>query len=126
MVYYDYGQGRYVCSTPTIIPDIRAHIANWRRFQRATKAWPVLSIVAFLTRFAIVFAGIIVALWYGVARHGWTQGEYYLISCVVLLPILFLWFLVERVAWNLDLRKKGIASDSDIWGVNQFPPSKTP
>jgi len=109
-----------VCSTPTLIPDIRAHLANWRRFQRATKPLPVLSILTFLTRFLIMIAGVVTALWYGVARHGWTEGHYYLISLAVMLPIVFLWFLVERIAWNHDLRRKGIASNSDIWGLISF------
>jgi hypothetical protein len=121
MVYFDYSQNRYVCSTPTVIPDIRAHLANWRHFRRATRTWPVLSIVTFLMRFLILIAGLVAALWYGVARNGWTRDQYYLISGGVLIPILFFWFILERMAWNHDLRRKGIASDSDVWGVDQFP-----
>jgi len=55
---------------------------------------------------------------------GWTEGHHYLISLAVMLPIVFLWFLVERIAWNHDLRRKGIASNSEIWGIDQFPPSR--
>jgi hypothetical protein len=121
MVYFDYRQNRYVASTPTLIPDIRAHVANWRQFRRATGIWPVLSVATFLTRFLIMIAGVVAALWYGVARHGWTRGQYYLTSFAVLIPTLFFWFILERIAWNHDLRSKGVASDSDIWGVDQFP-----
>jgi hypothetical protein len=107
MVYYDYGQGRHVSSTPTIISDIRAHVANWRQFKKATTEWTILSISTFLMRFVIVVAGIVTALWYGVARHGWGRDQYFLISLGALIPIMFLWFLVERAAWNHDLRTGG-------------------
>jgi len=51
--------------------------------------------VTFLTRFLAVIAGVSAAVWYGVARHGWTEGQYYLVSLAVMLPILFLWFLLK-------------------------------
>ena len=124
MVYFDYGQNRYVCSTPTVIPDIRAHIANWKHYHRATRVWPVLSIVTFLMRLVLLLAGVAFCLWYGVARHGWTGNEYYLISLGTGLPILLLWYLLERAAWNHDLRNARLASNSDVWGVTQFPQQK--
>jgi hypothetical protein len=118
MVYWD-GQ-RYVSSKPVVIPDIREHVTNWRRFRRLTGAWPILSIATYLLRFVIIVATVIAALWYGVARHAWTRDQYFL-SCLVLIPILFCWFRVERMAWNRELRERGIASPTDVWGVTQFP-----
>ena len=76
-------------------------------------------------RFVLVIAGVAAAIFYGVMRRGWTSNEYYLISIGVMLPILLLWYLVERAAWNRDLRTRGLASNSDIWGLNQFPPDET-
>ena len=126
MVYFDFSQNRYVSSQPTLIPDIRAHLANWRQFRRATRGWPILSMITFLLRFVIMISGVVATLWYGVARHDWTkdEDEYFLIPLAVLIPILILWYLVERIAWNRDLRRKGIAKNSEIWGVNQFPPTR--
>lgn len=126
MVYFDYGQNRYVCSRPTLIPDIRAHVANWNHYRRATGVWPVLSILTFLTRFALLIVGVAVAIFCGVMRRGWTSNEYYLISIGATLPIILLWYLVERAAWNHDLRTRGLASNGDIWGLNQFPPDEPP
>jgi hypothetical protein len=119
MGYWD-GQ-RYVSPKPVLIPDIRAHVTNWRRFRKLTGAWPVLSVGTYLLRFVIIVAGVVAALWYGVARHGWTNDQYVLLSFLVLIPILFCWFRVERMAWNRELREKGIASPRDVWGVTQFP-----
>jgi uncharacterized membrane protein len=65
--------------------------------------------------------GIIASLWYGVARENWTKDEYLLISLAVIIPVLFTWFLLERLAWNYDLHRKGISSNSDVWSINQFP-----
>ena len=79
------------------------------------------AILTFLMRFVIIIASVITSLWYGVVRHGWTKNEYFLISLAVLIPIILLWFLVERAAWNHDLRSKDITSNSEIWGVDQFP-----
>ena len=124
MVYFDYGQNRYVCSTPTVIPDIRAHIANWDRYHRATGIWPALSIITFLMRFILLIGTIIFAIWYGVAGHSWTKDDYWLFALGVALPLIFLWYLVERTAWNYDLRKRQLASNSDIWGLDQFPSTK--
>jgi hypothetical protein len=121
MVYFDYGQNRYVCSTPTVVPDIRAHVANWKRYHRAMGKWPKLSILTFAMRFLLVFAGVALAVWYGLVRSGWNSNKYYLVSLAALLPILFLWYLAERAAWNHDLRTAGLTSSSDVWGVTQFP-----
>jgi len=120
MVYYDYSQNRYVCSTPTLIPDIRAHLANWRQFRKVTSVWPFLAMSTFFMRFVIMIAAMAATLWYGVVHRDWTKGEY-LASFALLIPILILWFLIERLAWNHDLRRMGIASNSDVWGVDQFP-----
>jgi hypothetical protein len=117
MVYWD-GQ-RYVSSKPVLIPDIRKHVTNWRQFRRLTGAWPILSIATYLLRFVIITAGVVAILWYGVARHGWTKDQYFLLSFLVV--IIFCWFRVERMAWNRELRERGIASPNDVWGVTQFP-----
>jgi membrane protein YdbS with pleckstrin-like domain len=111
---------KYVPSTPTLIPDVRAHVSNWRQFKKVTNTWPVLSIATFLIRFLIMIAGVIVALWYS-EHHDWSRDGTFLICLAVGIPVIFLWFLLERVAWNHDLRQKGIASESDVWGVTQFP-----
>src|ERR1700730_11793793 len=113
MVYWD-GQ-RYLPSAPTFIPDIRAHLANWQRFRALTRTWPLLSIVTYLLRFVILIAGVIVALWYGVKGHGWSKSQYYLTAFAVLIPTLFLWFILERKAWNRDLQRGGLASPNDVW-----------
>ena len=121
MVYFDYSQGRFVPSTPSVIPDIRAHVANWNHFRRATQRWPTLSIVTFLLRFVLAVAGAGFAVWYGLVLHDWSRDQYYLYSLGALIPVLFCWYLIERAAWNRDLRVAGLSSASDVWGLQQFP-----
>jgi hypothetical protein len=124
MVYFDYGQNRYVCSTPTVIPDIRAHFANWQHFRWLTGTWPILSIFTFLMRFFLITGVATFCVWYGLARHGWTGNQYYLIAIGIGIPLMVLWFIAERWAWNHDLRSKGLTSNSDVWGIDQFPPKE--
>ena len=130
MVFWD-GQ-RYVAAKPTLIPDIPVHLANWRRFRKLTGEWPILSILMYVLRFAekskypkhgaiIMIAGVVIALWHGVAGHGWSKGQYYLSAFAVVMPLLIVWFILERRAWNRDLQQYGLASSNDVWGVTQFP-----
>lgn len=124
MVYFDYSQNRYVSSAFTVIPDIRAHAANWQQFRRLTGTWPILSIFTFLIRFVLITAIATFCVWYGLARHGWTGNQYYLMAIGIGIPLTGLWFIAERCAWNHDLRRKGLTSNSDVWGVDQFPPKE--
>ncbi|MGA2377665.1 MAG: hypothetical protein ABSF72_19310 [Candidatus Sulfotelmatobacter sp.] len=104
----------------TLFSDIRAHLANWRRFKRATRTWPTISIATYVMRFFLIVGGVVLGIWYQV-RHDLTKGQGLLIYLAVLLPVVFIWFVVEHVAWNFDLRRKGISSDRDIWKIRQFP-----
>jgi hypothetical protein len=109
-------------SARTLFSDFRVHAENWRRFRKATGTWPVISIVAYVGRFFLIVAGVILAIWYG-ALHDLTKGRSFLLFLAVLVPVILVWFVVENVAWNYELRHKGISSSSDIWKVSQFPES---
>jgi hypothetical protein len=104
----------------TLVADIRNHAANYRRFRRVTKAWPVISIATYIGRFFLIIGGIILGIGYEV-RHDFTKGQSSLFCLVVIVPAVLVWFIVETAAWNHDLRQKGIGSRSDIWKVSQFP-----
>jgi len=118
MVNWD-GQ-RFVSRTPTLIPDIRVHVANWAQFKKAANTWPILSIVTYVTRFIIMVGGVIAGVVYSI-RHDLTKGQGFLVCLAGLLPVVFGWFILERIAWNHDLRQKGISSDREVWSVTQFP-----
>jgi hypothetical protein len=118
MVFWD-GQS-YRPSSPTLIPDVRAHVGNWRRFEKATGVWPVLSIAAYATRYFLMIVGVSCAVWYA-ERRNLTKGQGLLVCLAALVPVLFGLFILERVAWNHELRQKGISSDRDVWSVSQFP-----
>jgi hypothetical protein len=116
MTYWD-GQRR----ARTFVPDVRSHLAMWRRFREKTGVWPLLSITTYLLRFILMGAGVVAIVWYGNANHGWTRGQGALAALLLMVPILFLWFIVERVAWNHDLCETGVSSEKDVWGTDQFP-----
>ena len=118
MVFYN-GQ-TVVPSGPTLVPDVRAHIATWRRFRKITGAWPTLSMITFIMRFVIMIIGVTIAVAYA-ERHSLGKGEGLLICFSLLLPTLFGWFLIETGAWNYELRRKGVGSKADLWLWDQFP-----
>ena len=81
----------------------------------------MLSMAMFLLRFVLIAAGAVGGVWYGLAGHHWTGTRYYVTLFAVGLPVLFIWSILERKVWNYDLRRNGLASEGDIWGVTQFP-----
>ncbi|MGC2790887.1 MAG: hypothetical protein WA899_02605, partial [Candidatus Sulfotelmatobacter sp.] len=58
----------------TLSSDIRAHVENWRRFKRAAKTWPAISIATYVMRFFLIVAGVVLGIWYQV-RHDLTKGQ---------------------------------------------------
>jgi hypothetical protein len=114
----DYRDPTY--SARTLFSDIRVHVDNWRRFHKAARTWPVISIATYVLRFLLIVGCVVLGIWYQV-RHDLTKGQSLLIYLAVLLPVIFIWFIVEQLAWNRDLLQKGLSSDRDTWKVSQFP-----
>jgi len=112
---------RYRNTQPVLIPDVRQHLLLWRHFNKATGSWPVLSMAAFGIRFVVIIAGVALLLWYG-ELHRFSKGQEFGLALLLLLPATLLWFGVELLVWNYDLRKKGVSSTHDLWSINQFPP----
>jgi len=109
----------YRPASSRLVPDLRDHVANWSRFKKKTGGWPALSITTYVMRFMLMIGGLISASWYGAFHLSKTQVG---VTCLVVLLFVFIvWSIVERSAWNRDLRRTGISSDQDIWGVTQFP-----
>jgi hypothetical protein len=104
----------------TLFSDVRVHADNWRRFHKAARTWPIISITTYFARFFLMIGGIILSIWYEV-HHDLSKGQGFLILAAVLVPAIFIWFTVEQFAWNYDLRQKGISSSRDTWKVSQFP-----
>jgi hypothetical protein len=103
------------------IPGVRSHIEVWRRFKNATGTWPIISITTYALRFILLVAGMAVIIWYGDVIHGWTRHQVGLALAALLAPVIYVWFIVERTAWNHDLRKAGLSSEQNVWSTDQFP-----
>lgn len=100
---------------------ISAHPTIWRRFKDQTGSWPVLSITTYALRFILLLAGMGAIIWYGDVIRGWTRHQVGLAFALILAPVLYVWFIIERIAWNHDLRKAGVSSERDVWETDKFP-----
>jgi hypothetical protein len=89
----------------------RSHAAVWRRFRAQTGGWPVLSILVYAFRFIVLLAGMGAIIWYGDVIHGWTRHQVGFAFVLILAPLLYAWSIIERMAWNNDLRKTGISPE---------------
>ena len=87
----------------------RSHAAVWRRLKNHTGGWPVLSIATYALRFILLLAGLVTIVWYGDVIHGWTRHQTGLALALTLAPIVFICLVIERMAWNHDLRKAGVS-----------------
>ncbi len=111
----------YRASSPTIGPSVRTHVALWRRFWKVSGRWPTLSIIAFVVRFIIAIAAIVVSILYD-DRHNLRRGAGFLVFLALLCPsVAIWWFFVELRLWNYYLRREGISSKRDLWDTDQFP-----
>jgi hypothetical protein len=72
----------------------------------------------FLLRFPIMISVMTLIMVYS-EEHGWGLASF--ILAFGLLLALISWFLVERIAWNHDLRGSGLSNGKDSWNVTQFP-----
>lgn len=105
----------------SFISDVRSHAALWRRFNDKTGTWPILSITTYAVRFILLITGMVAIVWYGNVMHGWTRHQGGLALVLIVAPVLFAWFIIERMAWNHDLHKAGVSSEKDVWSTDQFP-----
>jgi hypothetical protein len=115
MTYLDGWKGE------TPIPDARSHVANWTLFRHRARVWPTLSIATYIIRFAILIGGVIYAVRYKM-QNGLAKNQGLFVFLVLLVPLVFIWLFVERAVWNHELRERGISSDGETWGTDQFPP----
>jgi len=113
MTYSDGWRGQ------TPIPDVRSHVANWSHFKHRTGVWPVLSITTYIMRYIIMIVGVLFAIRFAI-QHNLTKDQG-LIPLAAVTPIIYIWFFVERAAWNRDLRQKGVSLKDETWDTKQFP-----
>ena len=94
---------------------VRSHVALWRRYKDRTGSWPILSMATYALRFILLLVGMGAIIWYGDLIHGWGRHRVGFAIAVILGPVLYVWFIIERMAWKQDLRKAGTLSEMDLW-----------
>lgn len=90
-------------------------------YRRRTGTWPVLSMGLYAGRLILMFVAISFLFWYG-RSHPATLSRTAIYFFLATLPVAFAWSIAESVAWNYDLRRKGLIPPQTILGVRQLPP----
>ena len=68
-----------------------------------------------------MMAAIIFLFWYN-QKHSDELMKTMAYFLIATLPVAILWTVAETVAWNYDLRRKGLISKGTVYGVRQLPP----
>jgi hypothetical protein len=90
-------------------------------YRRRTGSWPVLSISLYAGRFVFMLAAVSFLFWYS-QSHGNSLPRTMIYFLLGTLPIVVAWTITETIAWNHDLRRKGLISKGTIFAVRQLPP----
>jgi hypothetical protein len=102
-------------SPRTLTAPFRSHVTLWRRYKNRIGSWPILSMATYALRYILLLLAVGAIILYGNLIHGWTRHQIGFAFAVILGPVLYAWFIIERIAWNQDLRKAGILSEMDLW-----------
>lgn len=94
--------------------------AVFSEYKRRTGAWPMLSMAAYYGRYLLMFGGLSWLFWFG-RSHPEEMRRVTLYFFGAFLIIIFLWNLIESLAWNYDLRRNRLASVGTFYGARQFP-----
>lgn len=103
-----------------MILNVRKRSAAFRTYKCLTGVWPALTTALYAGRYALV-AGLIAALlWYG-RMHAAKANRVTFYALLAFLPVIFVWNVLETLAWNYDLRRKGLIPRGTYLGLTQIP-----
>ena len=90
-------------------------------YRRRTGSWPLLSLSLYAGRFVFMLAVVGFLFWYN-QSHGDSLQRTMIYFLIGTLPIVVAWSIAETMAWNHDLRRKGLIAKGTIFAVRQLPP----
>jgi hypothetical protein len=102
------------------ILNVRKRSAAFKTYKCLTGVWPVLTAALYAGRFLLMFILISALFWYG-RQHSSNVNRVTLYALVGFLPVIFVWNILETLAWNYDLRRKGLIPRGTYLGLTQIP-----
>lgn len=103
-----------------IILNVRKRSAAFRNYKCLTGVWPALTAALYAARY-LLWAGLVAfLLWYGRQHHA-NVNRVTFYALVGFLPVIFVWNVLETLAWNYDLRRKGLIPRGTYLGLTQIP-----
>lgn len=102
------------------ILDVRKRSAAFRTYKCLTGIWPVLTAALYAGRYVLMLTLFSVLFWYG-RHHTANVNRVTLYALVGFLPVIFVWNILETLAWNYELRRKGLIPRGTYLGLTQIP-----
>lgn len=102
------------------ILNVRKRSAAFRTYKCLTGVWPVLTAALYAGRFVLMFALVSVLFWYG-RQHYADVNRVTFYSLVAFLPVIFIWNVLETLAWNYDLKRKDLIPRGTYLGLTEIP-----
>ena len=90
-------------------------------YRRRTGSWPTLSLSIYIGRIVLMIAAIAILFWYG-RNHPDNLSRTTIYFFLATLPLALASIVAETLAWNYDLRRKGLIAKGAIFAVRQMPP----
>lgn len=104
----------------TSVVDIPKRGEIYRRFKALTGTWPVYSVVFYAGRFVLMLGIISFLFWYG-HFHSTEANRITLYALIGMLPVIFLWNVLEIFVWNYELRRRGLIAGRTYLSLRQIP-----
>lgn len=121
---YNFGMSQVNANAPAwsgkIILNVRKRRVAFHHYKCITGMWPLLTAVLYAGRFLLMFGLIVFLLWYG-RQHSASANRVTLYSLIGFVPLIFVWNVLETLAWNFELRRKGMIGQGIYLGLTQIP-----
>lgn len=102
-----------------VILNVRKRSAAFRTYKCLTGVWPALTAALYAGRYLLVVSIISALLYDRQHSPGINRVTFYALAGF--LPMIFIWNIFETLAWNYDLRRKGLIPRGTYLSLTQIP-----
>jgi hypothetical protein len=103
-----------------IILNVRKRRVAFHHYKCIAGMWPLLTAGLYVGRFLLMLGLVAFLVWYGY-RHGASANRVSLYALIGFIPLIFVWNILETLAWNFELRRKGLIGQGIYLGLTQIP-----